>query len=258
MPKPTKTVAQLTKEIRQIFGDLYDCSQIVYKNNSTPITLICPTHGPFNKRPADITTKKQGCQQCGRLGLGAYHKKDTAWFAQEGSRVHNNKYDYSQVQYTRYHEKVDIICPEHGVFRQTAGSHISNGSGCPTCSVKDYEGGYSRARFISHPEIQNNPATLYLIECRRGDEAFIKIGITQKTIHDRFRINNRLPYEFTILAERQGALYELFQLEQAIKFAHNRFKHTPLVPFNGKSECFALDIKHEVLAAISNPAEFHC
>lgn len=258
MPKPTTTPQQFAEAVARLFGDQYDCSKVHYVNNSTRVTIICKDHGEFVKRPADMTVKKSGCPTCAKSKYGAYHKKDSTWFAEEGVRVHGNKYNYSQVQYVRYHQKVDIICPDHGVFRQTAGSHISNGSGCPTCSVKDYEGGYSRARFISHPEIQNNPATLYLIECHRGDEAFIKIGITQKTIHDRFRINNRLPYDFTILAEHQGALYELFQLEQAIKIAHKRFKHTPLVPFNGKSECFALDVKHEVLAAIGNPAQSRC
>lgn len=256
MPKPTKTIEQLTNEIHQIFGDIYDCSQIVYKNNYTPITLICPEHGPFQKRPADITTKKQGCQQCGRKTLGSYHKKDSAWFAQEGSRVHNNRYDYSHVRYVRYHEKVDIICPEHGLFQQTAGSHISNGSGCPTCSVKDYEGGYGHARFKSHPEIKERPATLYLIECHSNVEHFVKIGITQKTIHERFHVNNQLPYEYAVLHQRTGTLYDLFLIEQALKKAYKQFKFIPALPFNGKTECFSTEAIDALQEAISNPPIF--
>lgn len=257
MPKPTKTVDRLTEEIRQIFGDRYDCSQIVYKNNSTPITLICPIHGPFNKRPADITAKKQGCQQCGRQVLGAYHKKDSAWFAAEGARVHGNKYNYSQVRYTRYHEKVDIICPEHGPFQQTAGSHISNGSGCPTCSIKDYEGGYGHARFKSHPEIKDRPAILYLIECVSGCERFIKIGITQKTVHERFNVNNRIPYEYTIIFETSGQLFDLFLLEQHIKKSHKQSRHVPAMSFNGKTECFKLNALDAIVQAISNPTSIY-
>ena len=47
--------------------------------------------------------------------------------------MHNNKYDYSKVEYNGYNTKVCIICPEHGEFWQTPGHHI-HGHGCPYCS----------------------------------------------------------------------------------------------------------------------------
>lgn len=46
--------------------------------------------------------------------------------------VHNNKFDYSLVEYVNSKSKVKIICPEHGVFEQRASNHIC-GHGCPTC-----------------------------------------------------------------------------------------------------------------------------
>lgn len=36
---------------------------------------------------------------------------------------HGDKYDYSQVVYTGIHNKVDIICPIHRKFSQSANSH---------------------------------------------------------------------------------------------------------------------------------------
>ena len=46
--------------------------------------------------------------------------------------VHGNKYDYSKVEYITMHDKVCIICPEHGDFYQEPRSHVK-GQGCPIC-----------------------------------------------------------------------------------------------------------------------------
>jgi rubrerythrin len=44
---------------------------------------------------------------------------------------HNNKYDYSLLNYVNMNTKVKIICPEHGVFEQTPAEHLQ--SGCSKC-----------------------------------------------------------------------------------------------------------------------------
>ena len=46
--------------------------------------------------------------------------------------VHGDKYDYSLVDYVNSRTKIKIICKEHGVFEQQAGSH-KRGEGCPSC-----------------------------------------------------------------------------------------------------------------------------
>lgn len=48
-------------------------------------------------------------------------------------RIHNYKYTYEKLKYTRSVDKVEITCPEHGSFWQQAQSH-KNGVGCTACS----------------------------------------------------------------------------------------------------------------------------
>ena len=36
---------------RKVHGDKYDYSQVVYVNNKTNVTVICPEHGPFEVMP---------------------------------------------------------------------------------------------------------------------------------------------------------------------------------------------------------------
>lgn len=61
---------------------------------------------------------------------------------------HNGKYDYSKTIYVGKRNKIDIICPIHGLFKQLAGNHL-RGQGCPECGkekVQERNGDYKNAR----------------------------------------------------------------------------------------------------------------
>ncbi len=49
--------------------------------------------------------------------------------------IHEDKYDYSLVEYKGCKQKVKIICPIHGVFEQTLDHHVNGRTGCPECRV---------------------------------------------------------------------------------------------------------------------------
>lgn len=59
-------------------------------------------------------------------------KLDTEEFICRASERHFNKYDYSDSIYKTSHTKIKIICPIHGIFWQSAISHL-NGRGCKKC-----------------------------------------------------------------------------------------------------------------------------
>jgi len=54
-------------------------------------------------------------------------------FSGKAKIKHNNKYDYSLVEYINSQTKIKIICPEHGIFEQTPAKHLF-GQGCSKCS----------------------------------------------------------------------------------------------------------------------------
>jgi Zn finger protein HypA/HybF involved in hydrogenase expression len=56
----------------------------------------------------------------------------TKEFIEKANKVHNNKYDYSLVEYVNYETKIKIICPIHGEFLQTPLNHLQ-GHGCKLC-----------------------------------------------------------------------------------------------------------------------------
>lgn len=60
-------------------------------------------------------------------------KNTTEEFMKKALKIHNNKYDYSKVNYINSSTKVVITCPEHGDFEQTPNNHLYNKSGCIKC-----------------------------------------------------------------------------------------------------------------------------
>lgn len=121
------TTEEFIKRAIAIHGDRYDYSIVKYKTQSEKIKIICKIHGVFLQRPQDHLKLKQGCSSC----YG--NKKSSAEeFSLKASKIHNRKYDYSQVKYKNTDIKVRIICPDHGVFTQTPYHHLK-GVGCPDC-----------------------------------------------------------------------------------------------------------------------------
>ena len=111
----------------EIHENKYDYTLVKYKNSHDKVSIICPIHGEFEQIPNNHLSKKQGCFKC----LDKIHNTET--FNEFCSLIHNNKYDYSLVNYTKITDKVKIICPIHGEFEQRCDSH-KNGNGCQNCS----------------------------------------------------------------------------------------------------------------------------
>lgn len=92
----------------------------------TKITAICKHHGEIT-HSVEYYKSGKGCEYCSG--------KKTYWpdFIKLARQVHGDKYDYSLTEIPkRNSDKITIICPEHGQFRQFAWLHLS-GSGCPEC-----------------------------------------------------------------------------------------------------------------------------
>lgn len=130
-----KTLKSFIEESKKIHGNKYDYSLITkYINNKQKVDIICPIHGVFNIRPNEHLTQKQGCSKC-----GGTKKLTLSEFKEFSNKKHNFKYDYSLItEYINNKQKVDIICPIHGVFVQNTKAHY-NGNGCPECKTSKLE-----------------------------------------------------------------------------------------------------------------------
>jgi very-short-patch-repair endonuclease len=115
------------EKAKKIHGDLYDYSNVIYINSIKKVKIICKTHGLFEISPANHLVG-QKCPSCSGV-----KKKTRNDFILESIIMHNNKYDYSDVEYINNSIKIKIICPKHGGFFQLPKYHL-RGHGCSKCS----------------------------------------------------------------------------------------------------------------------------
>ncbi len=121
------TQEEFVAKSNSVHNNKYDYSQVNYINISTPVTIICPVHGPFIQVPRDHYTG-HGCPSCGNC-----KRTSLETFLERAKQVHGDKYDYSRVEYKNNKIPVEIICPEHGSFMQSPEKHTARGQGCPKC-----------------------------------------------------------------------------------------------------------------------------
>jgi hypothetical protein len=122
-------------ELFKTLGHDYDYSKFNYISSTSKSIIICLKHGEFKQSYSHHYKQKQGCPECGKEKLlSAINDKvlDINEFVKRAQYIHGDLYDYSNTLYTRYNQKLNIICNNHGIFTQSPNSHL-RGEGCPEC-----------------------------------------------------------------------------------------------------------------------------
>jgi len=132
--RPPKTTEQFIHEIESKFGNTLDTSDVIYKNNKTPVLLSCHIHGPFSISPSALLRSPCGCKTCSFESMGTKIRSNLGEFISKANIKHNSKYIYDLVKYSKSNEHVTIICPIHGEFEQVANEHLK-GRGCKLCGT---------------------------------------------------------------------------------------------------------------------------
>lgn len=212
---------------QKIHKDTYDYSKVAYVNSKTPVTIICKIHGNFLQTPSNHLRKEhpQGCPTCGVLSSIMSRTGTLEDFKALAATIHNDAYDYSQTTYINYHTKLTITCPVHGEFAQTPAHHI-NGAGCPSCA----QYGFNKTR----------PGMLYYLSINDG-QAY-KIGITNRTVDDRFSLQDLQKIE-VILVKEFPLGQTAYEVEQSILSLCKEYKYSgPNLLASGNSELFSTNI----------------
>lgn len=127
------TTELFINKARAVHGERYDYSDTDYVKSSMKVVITCLVHGPFEQRP-NRHLQGDGCPRCGREESAAKQRFTLEEFIVGSNKIHNNKYDYSEIDGSTFSLKdlVVISCPIHGRFSQIADVHL-RGSGCVMC-----------------------------------------------------------------------------------------------------------------------------
>lgn len=244
-PQDRSNTAEFIERATALHGGQYDYSSVEYTKSNEKVAINCKVHGAF-KQQASEHLAGSGCPKCGDERNAASQRQTVESFIARAKAVHGDKFDYSKVDYKTARVPVTIICPVHGEFQQPPDGHINRG--CRKCADDDLPGAYSLKVLSRDPELAARPAILYylLFESTFG-ERFFKVGITLKSIKQRFAGYGAAGYAYTVLGEKKLSLIDAFKAEQTLVNAHVKGHHySPLrgnreqtTKFGGRKECFS-------------------
>lgn len=126
-----KTTNAFVDEVKAIHGDKYDYSNVVYKNNKTTVTLICPTHGTFDIYPQSLL-RGCGCKKCGDEKSKEKNKDSIERFLQKvKEKGLDKKFDFSKSIYTRSKSPIEVTCKKCGkIYRPLPNNLLMNNTHC--------------------------------------------------------------------------------------------------------------------------------
>jgi hypothetical protein len=126
---------EFTIKANNVHNGFYDYSLVEYNNTINKVKIICPIHGEFEQSISSHLSS-HGCRKCSIDKNNKKLKKNVYKLIDESNKIHNGFYDYSLVEYDKSINKVIIICPIHGEFKQSLNNHVSKKQNCPKCSIK--------------------------------------------------------------------------------------------------------------------------
>jgi len=110
-----------------------DYSDVVYKNNRTPVKLRCLVHGFFHQRP-DNHLSGNTCPKCSDDVCAGLRSLTCAEFINKSKLLPKHKdINYEKTEYISRTKSVLLTCLHHGDFWQRAGDHLE-GNSCPKCA----------------------------------------------------------------------------------------------------------------------------
>jgi len=221
LENPQNKTELFIAKANKIHGNRYNYSKVNYINAKTKITIICRDHGEFYQTPSNHLSN-YNCQKCAKN-----FQLNTESFIEKAKCIHNNKYDYSKVNYINTDTQIIIICKEHGEFTQIPDFHINRKCGCPKCSnnVKlDVSEFIEKAEKIHNNTydyskvIYFNNYTSIIIICKKHGE-FLQKPFVHLSSHGCPSCINKTEYKFY---EKIKDLYPTIKRQYKVDWCKNK------------------------------------
>lgn len=129
---------------------------------------------------------------------------------------------------TNYAQRAIFECPICKSEWESLVGNIQIGNTKSCCGVKR---GWSKSQWCNVSPF----AKLYKVRLYNELESFIKIGITTRSIDQRFRL---IPYKYEVLKVINGKSDYIFDLENRTKRLFKKYSYKPIIEFKGESECY--------------------
>lgn len=195
------------------------------------IEVNCNHHGLFKVNTQNHMLGRGNCKKC--VGKERKSKEE---LVSEMNDIHNCEYDYIFPDVWNMQTKIEIICKKHGRFKASIKNHLANKSKCPSCSKEN--NGWSKSCFIN--SANGKKCLFYTLLCYNEHEYFYKIGITSKSIKERYS-GKSLPYKYVVLSTIEGDAETIWNIEKERLKQLKKYHYKPMKKFKGSvKECIKI------------------
>lgn len=223
------TEEKVLAKITSSRGDKYTYEGLdKVKNNRSKFTAICPTHGAWITDLYHHTKRNQDCphEECRFSKISTVKAHTTEDFINKATKVHGDRYDYTNTLYDRTFKDVKIFCRScEREFTQKASDHLS-GCGCNLCTFEKQRQLY-----------------IFSVKDDKGNIVCIKAGraVNYKTRLSRQKTTSNFQIELFALWETPS--YEICKEAEGVVIASIQGKYLPKEDYpDGYTE--TKDIKH--------------
>lgn len=154
------TQEEVIKEFVARHGNTYDYSKVVYMLSREKVCISCKIHGDFSQTYHSHKSGV-GCPKCANMSNAQKKSHTYTMFVNKANLVHKHKYVYYESDFYINDKFVDVLCKNHGVFRQRKSEHLY-GYGCPSCGRQDSKAEIELFKFVQslQPNTERRNRTL--------------------------------------------------------------------------------------------------
>jgi len=110
------------EQCKQAHFDKYDYSLVEYKNNTTPVKIICPIHGMFKQKPIIHLDQRCGCPKC----TASRGEMETKQWLNENNIIYVQQKKFSDLVYKKQ-LSYDFFLPDYNILVEYNGiQHYRN------------------------------------------------------------------------------------------------------------------------------------
>lgn len=125
------TKINFTERASIIHNNKYKYLNVIYKNNSTKVSITCDIHGDFLQTPANHLNG-QGCPKCKLINIFKNTKWNNDKFYKLIKNLPANNYLYDNININSREDSIIYTCKKHGSFK-TIVRFLTEGGECPEC-----------------------------------------------------------------------------------------------------------------------------
>lgn len=234
MPRIKITTEEFILRAKAIHEDKFSYENTVYVGSRANVTVYCNKCSKYiSVKPYHFTDKKRptGCKSCQYSESLQNLPQDKNAFVTKATKIHGNLYDYTNSIYINSRSIIDIVCNTcKGVFSPVANNHVSmpRPSGCPACCKFGFD--------------KEKQAILYYLKIVHEDSIYYKIGITNRTVTQRFTVLDLSKIDVVAITEYTLGVHA-YNEEQKILQEYKDYLYTgPPILSSGNTELFITNV----------------